>query len=175
MRRMAVRITVVLLVGLFAAGMALPETVDSTSRSPAAVDHLAGSWQGSGMLFGVPATFSMTWQWVLDGKFLHLTFENRIPREGAEDRVMAAQAFYRPTGDDGFEGTWFDSRGRVGPRVVIGKDFTLVTHWGSPDTERGKTEYRVVSKDSIEVVDFVFKNADWSQFGSAGYWRVSDP
>ena len=97
------------------------------------IDELVGSWTGTGKLLGTDSDFSMQWEWVFDGKFARLTFQNKF---------LKAEAFYKATRSDQYEGTWFDSRGKVLPLKAKVENATLVTHWGSDTTERGRTVYR---------------------------------
>lgn len=133
--------------------------------------NLIGSWSGTGTLFGAPAEFAMEWQWVLGASFLQLTFENRMSRAKGDDIVLNAKAFYQFTDNDGLEGTWFDSRGMKLPLNATFKDSALVTLWGTPDTEQGRTVYKVVSNIRIDVEDFVLKEGEWKKFGEAIYRR----
>ncbi|MCG8604683.1 nuclear transport factor 2 family protein [bacterium] len=64
--------------------------------------------------------------------------------------------------------------GRVLPLKAEVENGTLVTHWGSYETEHGRTHYRPISDDRVEVVDFVFKNNAWSPFGQADYVKDAD-
>ena len=130
------------------------------------IDELVGSWSGTGKLLGTDSDFSMQWEWVFDGKFARLTFQNKF---------LKAEAFYKATGSDQYEGTWFDSRGKVLPLKAKVENATLVTHWGSDETERGRTVYRPIGGDKIEVEDFVFKDNAWQPFGRADYSRAPDP
>lgn len=130
------------------------------------IDELIGSWTGTGKLLGADSDFSMQWEWVLEGKFARLTFQNKFLR---------AEAFYQATGSSQYEGTWFDSRGKVLQLKAKVENATLVTHWGSDETERGRTVYRPIAGDKIEVEDFIFKDNDWQPFGRADYSRAPDP
>jgi len=130
------------------------------------VNNLIGLWHGNGKLFGSNAEFKMNWEWTLDKKFVYLTFQNK---------VIKAQAFYQATGADEYIGTWFDSRGMVLPLKAGVKDSALVTLWGSPETEQGRTIYRLMDPDKIKVSDFVLKDNEWHQFSEAVYNRVFDP
>ena len=136
------------------------------------IDRFMGEWEGQGKLFGLDATFSMTWESVLGQQFVRLTFQNSIETDSGTARTLKAQAFYKPTGTAEFEGTWFDSRGVVQPLRGSVEAETLTVLWGTPETEQGRTIYRLVDKNQIEVEDFVLRDGEWAQFGSASYRRV---
>ena len=57
------------------------------------------------------------------------------------------------------------------PLDASAKDGSLITHWGTSETEQGRTAYKVVSKNRIDVADFVLKEGEWKQFGKAIYRR----
>jgi hypothetical protein len=135
------------------------------------INNFIGSWNGEGELLGAKAKFKMTWEWVLERQFTRLTFQNALVQDQGETVVLKAQAFYRHHGNERFQGTWFDSRGMVLPLEANVEDSALVTRWGSPETEQGKTIYRLRSDGHIEVNDFVLKNNDWKSFGHAVYRR----
>jgi hypothetical protein len=162
-----------LLTVVFSLGLIWPVKGGDADQHVLFIDQLIGSWRGAGTLFGASATFQMKWEWTLDSQFVRLTFENRIPQADGKDFALKAQAFYKLTGEDQYEGTWFDSRGMVLPLNATAEDSSLVTLWGSPETEQGKTVYRIVQRDSIEVDDFVVKNGDWMAFGKASYGRAA--
>ena len=126
-----------------------------------------GKWEGSGTLYNSDATFSMEWQQVLDGQFYHLNFNNAL-NNGAFS--MNAHGYYKVEGDS-LTGYWLDSRGVSFPLTGVIKDQTLTIHWGTADFEQGKTEYALLPSDRIEVKDFVLRDDEYSQFGSATYQR----
>ncbi|MBK7872542.1 MAG: hypothetical protein IPJ74_18610 [Saprospiraceae bacterium] len=133
-------------------------------------EKVMGEWTGTGKLFGQEASFSMIWELTLNDQFIHLTFQNQLTANG-KNNVMNAQAYYKPSSDNTFIGTWFDSRGMILPLNAIFKDNMLTTEWGSVETEKGKTTYEIKSKNVIEVKDYVFTNEQWQQFGYATYQR----
>lgn len=133
---------------------------------PAILEHLVGSWEGEGELFGRPTRFAMTWEWELGGAFLTLRYEIR-----GETR-MDARAYYRIREGEGeaLDGIWVDSRKEVVELEAVATDSTLETGWRSP-TERGRTVYRRSGADSLEVRDFVHDGTGWRPFGVARYAR----
>jgi len=136
------------------------------------LQSLMGTWEGTGSLFSFEASFSMKWESVLRGRFVRLTFQNRMQSDDGTERVMDAEAFYKPTEAGGYEGSWFDSRGVMQPLLGEGADSVLTVLWGTPETEQGRTVYRVLGEDELEVEDFVLKQDQWHRFGHAVYRRV---
>ena len=137
------------------------------------IHQFIGAWEGHGTLFGADATFSMKWEWVLEKQFVRLTFQNKMQSSEGVERILKAQAFYKPIGAGRFEGTWFDSRGMVLPLKGSAEQTTLTTLWGTPETEQGRTVYRLVDKSHLEVEDFVLKGDQWHHFGQAIYRRLA--
>lgn len=137
-------------------------------------DQFIGDWGGKGKLMNADAEFRMTWEWVLERNFVRLTFQNKMRGSDGTERMLKAQAFYKPQPSGDLTGTWFDSRGMVLPLKARVEHDTLTTLWGSPETEQGRTEYRKLNEGRIEVKDFVLKNGEWRQFGHAIYKRVGD-
>ena len=135
------------------------------------IKEFIGVWEGHGKLFESEASFSMKWEWVLEKQFVRLTFQNKMPGPEGKNRILKAQAFYKPKEPGQFEGTWFDSRGMVLPLQGSTEDGVLTILWGTPESEQGRTVYRLLDESQIEVEDFVFKDSQWHQFGHATYKR----
>lgn len=135
------------------------------------LDRFIGTWSGNGTLMGADAEFVMTWEWVLDQRFVRLSFQNSVQGSDGERRVFRAQAFYKPEKDAELSGTWFDSRGVVLPLKASAGPDTLTTQWGTPETEQGRTVYRLADEDRMEVEDFVSREGEWRRFGHATYER----
>lgn len=134
--------------------------------------ELLGDWEGEGELFGKPAAFSMSWERVLDGQFVKLTFENRLVENGKSRRLLEAVAYYRPGEANRLTGTWLDTRGQTLELRATAAASTLETHWRS-DSEQGRTVYRFTDEDTVEVHDDVLGENGWRPFGSAIYRRAS--
>lgn len=153
-------------------------TVSSATSAPqedTLLHQFTGAWDGYGKLFGNEATFTMQWQWVLERQFIQLVFQNKIEREGRIEHKLDAQAYYKRIGTTQLEGTWFDSRGMVLPLQGSIEHHTLTMLWGTPETEQGRTVYRLLDRNRIEVEDFVWRDDQWDQFGHALYKRLDDP
>ena len=144
---------------------------DLKAQPSSLLDRFIGSWSGKGKLMGADAEFIMAWEWILEDRFVRLTFQNKIRVSDGTNRILKAQAFYKPEQPGHFSGTWFDSRGMVLPLVAHTEHDTLTTHWGTPETEEGRTVYRLLDQNRIEVEDFVLKDDEWHRFGYAVYHR----
>ncbi|MFQ5652713.1 MAG: DUF6265 family protein [bacterium] len=132
------------------------------AQEEALLDSFIGSWRGAGTLFGQQAEFVMTWERVLHGQFVRLSFRNP---------AIQAEAFYHLTDSPESRGTWIDSRGVILPLTAVVHDSVLETTWGSAETEQGRTTYRLLEPNAMNVTDFVFKDGQWRRFGHARYTR----
>lgn len=166
----------VLVAALHGAGAAAATAAQAPSgggaedASRGVLERLIGEWEGEGELFGRSAGFSMRWSWTLDERFVELSFENRlVPPDGPATPVLRARAFYTTTPP--LRGSWFDTRGETLELSATTSDSTLVTEWASA-TERGRTTYRILGPDALEVTDEVHGESGWRTFGTALYRRV---
>ncbi len=131
--------------------------------------RLRGSWEGSGTLFGSPARFSMRWD-TTDG-LARLHFSNALEEEGGGTTpVLTAFATYRTA--EPAEGIWLDSRGETLMLTWTQDGDALVVSWRSLE-ESGRTTYRTLTEDAVEVLDEVSTPDGFSVFGRARYTRVA--
>ncbi len=115
--------------------------------------RLAGTWQGTGTTSGMPSVQRLQWEPVLDAAFVRLTLENRMTTKEGQEWRFQAQAFYKVSPDGGITGTWFDSRGLTFPLAgSVDAAGVLTIAWGSDDTERGRSHYRIAD-GALEVTD----------------------
>jgi len=153
-----------------AIGVLLLVTSPLSAQEPAAVfERLGGEWRGEGTLLGRAARFEMRWE--PRGMLAVLTFENAfVDSSGQVTPVLSAAAVYR-TSLQSPEAVWLDSRGvRIEIRWTA-TDSTLVASWTAPE-EAGRTTYRVLSSEELEVVDEVETDGALRAFATARYRRV---
>lgn len=135
-------------------------------------EHLAGEWRGGGEVRGMQSEQTMLWAPALDGGFMRLEFDNRMRRDNNSEFHFQAHAYYRAAPDGTVTGQWFDSRGVIFPLRGEHGPSRLSIEWGAPDTERGRSEYRV-DGDRLEVVDEVLlPDGAWRVFGRSVLQRV---
>ncbi len=132
--------------------------------APTFFEEVVGEWHGEGQLFGQAAEFEMIWEWELDQRFVRLTYTIR----GATD--MKAIAHYRVRDAEPLDGIWVDTRGEILELSATVTDRVLETIWRSP-TEEGRTIYRRIGTDSLEVRDYFRDGDEWKLFGHARYAR----
>jgi hypothetical protein len=140
-------------------------------------DALLGEWRGTGTVTGRASAVSMRWTRETGGAFLHLQFRNDMAASatrGAE--VFEGRGYYRTTaGPTSGSGVWLDSRGMIFPVSFTLSADTLTSDWGSEATaERGRTTYRLVDRDTLEVVDFVrTAGGEYREFGRTRLTRAA--
>ena len=142
----------------------------ATSQSNPLLSRLEGSWQGDGKTLGMAATMQLKWEWVLNKKFLRLTLKNEMSTASGQKQVFEGQAYYNAAAS---EAHWFDSRGIMLPIKAQVEGEALISMWGSPDKEEGKSTYRLIDASTLEVTDTVKqKDGTWREFGRATLKRT---
>jgi ketosteroid isomerase-like protein len=133
-----------------------------------------GEWRGAGKVNGMDSTLTMKWEPALGGRFWKLSFRNEM-RSPQGVFPFEGTAMYQQSKDRKITGSWFDSRGvKFGITSIVDGD-ALVSEWGSPETEAGKTVYKLTSADSMEVVDSVKgKDGAYKEFGRSLFTREND-
>ena len=123
--------------------------------------RLQGRWQGNGTVLATAAAVELTWEWTLDQQFLRLTFANQMG-----SRRFEGHAYYRPLGSGRYRGTWFDNSGMIRPIEARQDGDALIAAWGTPDTERGETTYRLLPNGEMDILDRVLSaDGTWRPFG----------
>ncbi|HUF05120.1 MAG TPA: nuclear transport factor 2 family protein [Aridibacter sp.] len=146
-------------------------TFTAAAFSQASVlDRLYGTWDGTGKVNGRESAVKMTWEPVHGGKHYRLDFRNEM--EGGF--LFEGTALYSLSKDGGYTGLWVDSTGASRPIKAGFADDALTSNWGTPETEEGKTEYRLTGNDSMLVVDSVRTKDGWREFGRVEYKRAAD-
>ena len=130
------------------------------------LDRFQGTWQGDGKALGMSARLQMRWEWVLGSKFLRLSLKNEMQSAAGRVQVFEGHAYYQPIGEGKYEGKWFDSQGASYPIKGNVEGDALAALWGTPGQEHGKSVYRFLGADKLEVVDSVKqKDGTWKEFG----------
>ena len=169
--------TVVMTIGVRGRVAGTPSTeavpLVAAQNGAAVFQRLAGEWRGEGTLMDRSARFDMRWD--LRGRFAMLTFANAfVDATGRTTPVLESAAIYR-TSSDAPEAVWLDSRGERIEITWMATDSTLIADWTAP-TEAGRTTYRIVSAEGLEVVDEVMRDGSLVTFATARYERATgDP
>lgn len=126
-----------------AAAMVLFGTAPAVAQEQA-LPWLSGRWQGPGTMFGNPSEAVLEVSPTTTGFDLHY-------RAGR----FEGRAAYRPLGGGRWRASWSDNRGVSFPIAAVADARTLTADWGSAETERGRTVYRLLEDGSLELVDTV--------------------
>lgn len=127
-----------------AAAMFLLGAAPVAAQEAGALPWLSGRWQGPGTMFGNPS------EAVLEVSPTTTGFDLRYRAGRFEGR-----AAYRPIGGGRWQASWTDNRGVSFPIAAIADGQVLTSDWGSAETERGRTVYRLLEDGSLELVDTV--------------------
>jgi hypothetical protein len=151
-----------LAVSLIACLLCTPSLEASSSQD--FFNRLQGTWRGDGKTSGLTARLQMNWEWVLGRKFLRLSLRNET--HAATGSLFEGHAYYRLEETGKCEGKWFDSRGASFPIVCEIAGDAMTAMWGTPAQEQGKSVYRFLESDKLEVLDSVRqKDGTWKEFG----------
>ena len=155
---------------LFTIVLLLLVPFQATSQSNQLLSRLEGSWQGDGKTLGMAANMQLKWEWVLNKKFLRLSLKNEMSTPNGQKQVFEGEAYYHASAA---EAHWFDSRGMMFPIKAQIEGDMLISMWGSPDKEEGKSTYRIIDANTLEVIDTVKqKDGTWREFGRATLKRL---
>jgi hypothetical protein len=113
-----------------------------------ALSWLAGSWRGTGAMFGKPSEARLDVQPVLGGRFMELGY-----RAGG----FEGRAFYHPAQNGAWQASWFDNRGTSFSIEAKVEGRKLTANWGSFETERGRTIYQLAPDGKLHVLDEVMQ------------------
>jgi hypothetical protein len=148
--------------------LAVPSGPTSAQDAGRPFRALEGAWDGTGIMFGSAAAFTMEWK--RHHGMVVLLFRNALtPTDGPRQEVLSASAIYR-TNAATPEAVWLDSRGA---RLEIrweATDTSLVSVWTNAE-ETGRTTYVLRGADDVTVTDEVMSDGTWRVFGRATYRR----
>ena len=132
------------------------------------MNRLKGNWHASTLSFGLPSDVEMTWQSVLDDKYVQILYKITMHANDGTDQLFEGTAFYKPNGINQYKATWFDSTGDMHPISAVVEENSLVSSWGTPETKMGKTTYKIIDFRTVEVIDLIQKkDGSWKQFNRA--------
>ncbi|MGZ8997288.1 MAG: hypothetical protein ACXW2T_00380 [Allosphingosinicella sp.] len=144
-------------------GLCAPAGAGQAQTPSASLDWLVGSWGGEGNLQGQTSEAKLEVRPALGGKFLELSY--RLSTRGPRPYNFEGRAFYRPVSGRDWRADWFDSRGMVWPIGASVEGGTLTANWGTGETERGRTVYRLLPAGRLELVDTVRQpDGTWREF-----------
>jgi hypothetical protein len=146
------------MVKLIAALLLALAAAPGAAQDAAGLAWLTGTWRGSGTMFGAASEARLEIRPVLGGRFVELSYH----AGGFEGR-----AFYRAAGEGRWRAHWFDNRGTTFGIEAVAGGRTLTADWGSTETERGRTAYRLADDGRLHLTDSVLRpDGSYRQFAS---------
>jgi hypothetical protein len=133
------------------------------------LDRFLGAWAGPGTLQGAKARLALRFERALGNRFVRIQHLNQVETPSGT-MPFEGLAVYRAAGA-GFAATWFDSFGHVYPVTASIEGDTLRAEWGTPETEQGRTVYRLTAPGVLEVTDSVKRQGEFQEFGRATLQR----
>lgn len=135
-------------------------------------ERYLGAWKGQGQMMGRDSQVQMKWETVLDGRFVRVQFRTEWQTPDGKPQAFEGHAYYQQQKDGKYRATWFDAQGAT---LNIDAEFdgqALTSLWGPGAEKRGKTIYRLVSAEQIEVIDSArSKEGEWREFSRATFKR----
>jgi hypothetical protein len=129
------------------------------------LEQWLGEWRGTGTTSGAPAQLNLKWERALGGRFVRLTLVNEIGAEPTRQRFEGL-AMYWPGAAGRLNGRWFDSQGATHLLDAVLEPDALIAEWGDGTTARGRSTYRLLAPDAMEVIDEIRgKDGTWREFG----------
>ena len=84
-------LVIVAIVALSSLALAQTSKVDKNGF----LSRFVGTWKGEGKITGLDARIVMSWENVLDGKFIRLSFRNEMRKKDGGMQVFDAYAYYK--------------------------------------------------------------------------------
>ena len=112
------------------------------------------------------AEATMKWERDLQNRFLVMTYRLDAHPAAAPAEMFEGKAFYKNTGKaDCFSAEWMDSTGDVFTVNGHYNGLEFITLWGIPEMQKGKSVYRFLDDQTIELADWrVDAKGGWSLF-----------
>lgn len=163
-----VRVMKMLLVSL---GLLMAMPVHAQEANEGFAEWFAGDWRGVGAVSGNDARATLNIAPVLGSNFIELDYRFTTVADDGSLGHFSGRGFYRLEGAEAWTGHWYDSTGSVHALAAALEGDSLVANWG----ERGRSEYRRVGDDRLEVVDsFQAGDGSWREFARITYVRSAD-
>jgi hypothetical protein len=157
-----------LLVAASAAADPPAAPTETSTAAPLASWH--GQWAGEGTAFGQQARATLTIGPALGGGATRLEYALAI--DGAQPVRYFAQGLYRVDAKRRVSGDWTDSYGRHRPIGGWLEERLWTVHWGSADSEIGRSTYALEGDGSLRVSDSVLQpDGSWRVFAMLRYRR----
>jgi hypothetical protein len=129
------------------------------------LEQWLGDWRGPGTNNAAAAQLHLNWERTLGGRFVRLTLVNDIGAQPPLQRFEGLAMYWEST-PNRLNGRWFDSQGSAHVLEGVLEANALVSEWGDGSSARGRSTYRLMAADIMEVVDEIKrKEGTWREFG----------
>ena len=153
------------LAGCFILLAAITFSAQIAEKPDAVVTNIVGTWKGEGKGFGGSTKVEMKWESVLNKKFVRLQYKTEIQTANGKTQILEGYAFYKSLGNGKYQATWFDSTGDQLPIDASFSENALTANWGTPTTKLGRTIYKLIAPEQIEIADYIqIKDGTWKEF-----------
>ena len=130
------------------------------------LEQWLGEWRGTGTTNAASARLNLKWERALGGRFVRLTLLNEIGAEPASQRFEGLALYWPGASAGRLNGRWFDSQGATHLLDAVLEPGALIAEWGDGTTPRGRSTYRLLSPNAMEVIDEIRrKDGTWREFG----------
>jgi hypothetical protein len=148
-------------------------TLTAATPEPAPLAWMHGEWSGNGEMFGRASSVTLSIKPALKDSVTELHYIAHLPAGPAAPAFhFQGRGLYKIGAKGKVTGQWSDSEGNfhpIGGNVSSGR---MVTVWGQPSTEIGRSVYALDDKGELTVSDSVLTaDGDWRIFAMARYHR----
>lgn len=151
----------------------LSSTFSSSAGSEQPLADFIGHWQSNGDAFGNPAISTIRWSKELKEKFARIDYAINTIIDEKPVTTFSGVAYYRSLADHTYQAFWADSEGSLHPIKAKLEGKTLTSIWGVEGSKLGRTRYKIMENDAMQVTDWVFRDNEWKQFNQNVYERVN--
>jgi hypothetical protein len=148
-------------------------TLTAATPDPAPLAWMHGEWSGNGEMFGRTSSVMLSIKPALRDSVTELHYVADLPVGSAAPAFhFEGKGVYKIGTKGKVTGQWSDSEGNfhaIGGSVSAGR---MVTVWGQPSTEIGRSVYALDDKGELTVSDSVLTpDGGWRIFATARYRR----
>lgn len=160
---MVFRLMIILSVALMFINPAAAQTEQSI------FERLEGVWTATGNSFGQQAQSKMVWSKTLNGKFYRIDYSILFDPSGTN--AFTGIGHYKFSTEPKVTGYWVDNGGDLHPLSAATDADRLLTIWGKAGSKMGRTEYRLLPDDSLQVTDWQLTTEGWKMFNQAVFQK----
>jgi len=140
---------------------------DSNYLTPTTADlflvKLMGQWNAKGKVLNVPAEISLRAEPDLQFQYLKFIYHVDMHPNDSTIKVFERTSVYRPAEKDHYKGTWYDTDGGIAIVTPSIQNNSLTAEWGIGTTSSGKTIYRFVDDNTLEITELIKQNGTWKE------------